>query len=139
MLHFSKHDRFVALVYVRVRARSPCCVVSADVTAGTALSRGLVKVGRAAPERDAKDGGQRRDGGSFQPPSAAPKRRAGRDTHTSNAGEGRRDAAGQPTFPRSCRPTFAGDSPGRKRGRDPRLDLSKTERLKLIYGRMSLR
>lgn len=30
-------------MYVRVRARSLCCVVSADVTAGTALSRGVSK------------------------------------------------------------------------------------------------
>lgn len=83
---------------MRVRARPPCCVVSADVTAGTALSRGLVKVGRAAPEREEEDGGQRQDRGSLQSRSAALQRRAARNTRRGNVAEARSDAEGRPTF-----------------------------------------
>lgn len=88
----------MALLYVRVRARPPCCVVSADVTTGTALSRGLVKVGRATPEREEKDGGQRQDRGSLQSRSAAPQRRAARNTRRRDVAEARSDAEGRPTF-----------------------------------------
>lgn len=59
-------------------------VVSADVTAGTALSRGLVKVGRAAPEREEEDGAQRPDRGRLRSPlsrtSAPPPLQTARNT-----------------------------------------------------------
>lgn len=38
-----KQHTFIRFSRARTRARSLCCVVSADVTAGTALSRGVSK------------------------------------------------------------------------------------------------
>lgn len=48
---------------MRGRARAPCCVVSADVTAGTALSRGVSKSwDRSSGERNRPEERRRETG-----------------------------------------------------------------------------